>query len=115
VPLWWADKHGSAAAPILIRRAVGSAGVAQLPAINMFNVSYVYFENLRVSEVRFCRCVCVFLLLGVCARPFVFLRALCRRAGGGGGGRCRCARTHIAPATPQHKKNKQTTSQKNTR
>ena len=48
VPNYWEGRHGSFAAPVILRAADG-AGTARLPSLNIFDCRYFYLEGLDVS------------------------------------------------------------------
>ena len=48
VPNYWERRHGTLAAPIILRAADG-AGTARLPAMNVFDCRHLYLEGLHLS------------------------------------------------------------------
>ena len=48
VPNYWESRHGTPAAPVIIRAADG-AGTALLPAMNVFDCRHLYLEGLHLS------------------------------------------------------------------
>ena len=49
VPNYWEARHGTLAAPVIIRAADG-AGTARLPTVNVFDCSYFYLDGLDISS-----------------------------------------------------------------
>ena len=49
VPNYWEARHGTLAAPVIIRAADG-AGTARLPTVNVFDCSFLYFDGLDISS-----------------------------------------------------------------
>jgi hypothetical protein len=48
VPNYWESRHGTFAAPVIVRAADGP-GTARLPAVNVYDCRHLYFEGLDIS------------------------------------------------------------------
>jgi hypothetical protein len=48
VPHYWESRHGSLAAPVIVRAADGP-GTARLPALNIFDCRYLYLDGLEIT------------------------------------------------------------------
>ena len=48
VPNYWESRHGSFAAPVIVRAADG-AGTARLPAVNVYDCRFLYLEGLSIT------------------------------------------------------------------
>jgi hypothetical protein len=48
VPNYWESRHGSRAAPVIVRAADGP-GTARLPAVNVYDCRFLYFDGLEIT------------------------------------------------------------------